>query len=541
MKPAAVTKQSLGIFLLLALLTSALLAAFQPYLTDENTFFILFFVWIYWYGFMFSMAYPIVPDAKRLVWTTLIPSFVLSVLYYWSRNTLSISQQCVLLMVGFALNAFHIHFLQYRWKWHYPALFVAVWDTAARFLITIFLVLICIIIAFLCASLFLIININALTHLLSKTWFLVGFINFLMIMSVHVLIHKEIAVKNTRVALTFISHYLLIVLSVISLIFLLVLIIHFQFHFKFYDDFIFALIGFLSVLFLNGVYQDGTAEKSAFFFSKSGVIPFVFVILSPIFSFLTVFHFSVTPFHFEDFFYFISMLLLLMYNAVYSVCFLSTKRNIENRRVLEKANIVMGFVLIAIVIITSNPFIQEKGIKPLFGNTVTSTYKRASFYPLIPMSPKTRPAPMPPVNQGSWLNTTGGVIPSNAFVVGDNHGPLYICKSTVPPAVGFPGVVQNHVCTLVQDKKIIQSTQFTVYAEPTRKVYWSTFYPLQDGSLRVNVGAPGHETYVCRTIYQNRIHVGFLDYTLGSFCIFVSNGKIIYSQDIPQYLYLNNA
>lgn len=330
--------------------------------------FLLFYYWIGFYGMMFLLAYPNTNSLKRLLLITLIPSFLASLPFYWGGYTAG-SQFFLMLFSAYAINAFHINYQTNGFHYTYPTLFYAVWDTFVKLFITLFFSVFCWIVLFLCAALFDFININFFTKLIAKVWFVCWITSLFISMGLYIATQTEHVVRNIRIVLLLTCKYLFVALAIIGIVFVISLLIQFsQQHIKFTSQYLFSTIGFLSVLFLNGVYQDGLVEKP-----YPTILLWTcraFIVLTPIFTLLalyaTYFHsynnISTNGWNSDNFPFIFNVLLLFLYNTLYAIIALFPQKRWF--KPIERANLLLAILLIVVTIMTTHPWFIQQFPKP---------------------------------------------------------------------------------------------------------------------------------------------------------------------------------
>jgi len=316
---------------------------------------LLFYYWVSFYGVMFLLSLPSAQSLTRLIFITLIPSFIASLPYYWHAYNTG-SQFFLILFSAYALNAFHINYEANGLHGNYSTLFHAVWDSFIKLFIALFFTLFCWIILYLCASLFNFIEIKFLSTLIEKNWFAVWASAFFVSVGLYIATHTESVVRNIRMVLFLICKYLFIPLAIISILFIVSLLIVIpQHHFTFKSESLFSSIAFLSVLFLNGVYQDGLTEKPYPTFLLW--ICRVFIWITPIFTLLalyTVYFHGDNNIH-EN----INLSLLFIYNLVYAIIGFCRQKKSWFKGI-ERANVVLAILLIIVTMTTTMPLFVKQ-------------------------------------------------------------------------------------------------------------------------------------------------------------------------------------
>lgn len=317
---------------------------------------LLFYVWISFYSVMVLLAYPTAQSLKRLIFIALIPSFIASLPFYWQGYNTA-SQFFLLIFSAYALNAFHINYEANGFTISYPSLFYAVWDSFIKLFIALFFTLFCWIILHLCASLFNFIQMKLISQLIEKNWFSVWASALFVSVGLYIATHTDHVVRNIRIMLFSICKYLLVPLAIISILFVAALLmVVSQHHFTFKSESLFSSIAFLSVLFLNGVYQDGFTEKP--YPAILLWICRIFIWITPLFAGLALYTVYFREFNTDNLPCFLNISLLFVYTITYAmIAMLPQKRWFKG---IERANIVLAVLLILMATTTTHPlFIKQ--------------------------------------------------------------------------------------------------------------------------------------------------------------------------------------
>lgn len=324
----------------------------------------LLYYWIGLYGLMFLLAYPYARSLKRLCVMTLIPSVLASLPFYWG-GSYSASQFFLMLLSAYALTAFHINDQANKFHCDYPTLFYAVWDTFVKLLIMLFFTLFCWLVLFLCAALFDFIGIHFFTQLIAKVWFDCWITAVFMSMGLYIATETAHVVQNIKSVLLLICKYLFIPLAIIGILFIVALVIKTsQHHITLTSQYLFSTIGFLSALFLNGVYQDGLVGKP--YPTVLLWICRIFIWMTPIFTLLAIYanyfngynNISTNGWNSDNFPFLFNLLLLLLYNVTYAIIALFPQK--QWFKPIERANILLAIVLIAVTTITTHPLFTQQ-------------------------------------------------------------------------------------------------------------------------------------------------------------------------------------
>lgn len=324
----------------------------------------LLYYWIGFYGLMLLLAYPYARSLKRLTVMTLIPSLLASLPFYWG-GSYSASQFFLMLLSAYALTAFHINDQANQFHCDYPTLFYAVWDTFVKLLITLFFSLFCWLVLFLCAALFDFISIHFFTQLIAKVWFDCWITAVFISTGLYIVTKTAHVVQNIQSILLLICKYLFIPLAIIGIVFIVALLVKTsQHHITLSSQYMFSTIGFLSALFLNGIYQDGLTEKP--YPTVLLWIGHVFIVITPIFTLLALYtsyfhgynNLSAHGWNSDNFPFVFNILLLLLYNAIYAIIALFPQK--QWFKPIERANILLAIVLIALALITTHPLFTQQ-------------------------------------------------------------------------------------------------------------------------------------------------------------------------------------
>ncbi len=345
-------KISITPFAIVGLIGSTLLAL----LTLPFAFNQFFSFWVGIYGLMLLLAYPDKQSLQQLIFVPIIPSFLASLLYYWSME-IAFTPSSLIFFSAFALNAWQIQYQKNGFSVSYSTLFHAVWDTFIKLCITAFFVLLCWIILLLCDELFKLIQINFIHTLINKKWFDIFVSGIFSSTGLYIASLSDKVIGNIRAILILICRYLLIPLSIIGIVFIVFSTISaIQKHTLPTNYLTFMAIAFLSALFLNGVYQDGQTNdlypRFLFWICR------VFIWITPLFTALALrslyFHeFSTTIF--PDC---LNASVLLTYNIVYAIIAMGWQKPLF--KPIEKANVVLSILLIATTLLSTNPLVTKR-------------------------------------------------------------------------------------------------------------------------------------------------------------------------------------
>lgn len=358
-------------FLTIGLLIGALLAVlipnhffnFLPFLPDPHAHEskrMIFYWWASLYGVMFLLAYPTKQSLTKLILTTFIPSFIATLPYHWGTSY-SVAQFILIASSAYAITVFHIHYQSNQFKWHYPTLFLAVWDSFIKLFIALCFTLLCWIILLLCGTLFKLIGITFIDQLTNHNWFQVWFSTMIISIGLWIATRSDTAIFHARNILFYICKYLFMTVAIIGIFFVIAALIKTIQHDVTLNNLsVFLCFAFLSIIFLNGVYRDGLSPLPYSTFST--IICRVFLWVSPLFSGLALqalYRYNIAPHGLttENFPFLICTLLLLIYNVCYAVIALCPRKTWL--KPIEHINIALGFLLIIITLITANPVVLK--------------------------------------------------------------------------------------------------------------------------------------------------------------------------------------
>lgn len=358
------TKTRFTPFLITGVTAGILSAWLDTAYSTPVTFSTFFASWVNFYSLMFLFAYKEAATLRRALLITLIPSLLATLPCFWTTHHFYTSS-CLLFLSAYALNAFHLHYQRHTFSTlHYSTLFYGVWDTFASLLITLFFTLLCWILLGICAGLFSIVDITFLKTLLLKGWFETGITTFFICTGLYIPAQANSIVRNVRTILLLICRYLLIPLAVIAILFIVLLVFHgHQKTLSHSAQYLFFAIAFLSVLFLNGVYQDGMNEKEYPRILK--LICRIFIIITPIFSLLAIRGIFLGPdngiqqngINTNNFYSLVNGVILFAYTLWYAITAVNSKPHWLKS--IEKANVILAAALIATTLVVSMPLIYH--------------------------------------------------------------------------------------------------------------------------------------------------------------------------------------
>lgn len=366
-----IQKISVYPFLITGLLVSTLLAMliphrvfdflpFLPGVRAHASWRMIFYRWTSLYGIMFLLAYPNKKSLTKLILTTLVVSFIAMLPYHWGASY-SFAQLILITTAAYALTAFHIHYQSNQLKWHYPTLFLAVWDSFIKLFTALCFILFCWIILLLCGTLFKLIGITFIDQLTNKNWFQVWFSTLMISIGLWIATQSTNAIFHVRSILFYICKYLFITVAIIGIFFIVAALIKTMQHDVTLNNLsAFLSFALLSIIFLNGVYRDGLSPLpySTFFI----MLCRIFLWLSPVFSGLALHALYQYNIHLhglttQNFPYLICTLLLLTYNMSYAIIAFCPRKTWL--KPIERINITLGFLLIITALITTNPAVLK--------------------------------------------------------------------------------------------------------------------------------------------------------------------------------------
>lgn len=518
-------KMTLPTFIITGLITGILLAMLSPGVLDPMTVasparaFII--AWVKLYGLLFLLGYPYAQSCRQLIITTAIASFLASMpLYFWTSHK-TLSQYNLILLSAYAINAFHIHYCANQWRTTYSTYFEAVWGTATKLLIAGIFMAACWAVLYLCGELFALIHFDAIKTLNQSRFFEIFATTFFISTGLFVASKVANIVRNIQQLVTLACQYLLIPLSIMGILFIFGSVITAA-QYSITQSSQAALLGIavLSVIFLNGYYRDGNSENN-----QHPALQWIlraFLWATPLFTLralYVVYELDPNCIHLRGFNIgnasnFICVSLLLIYNIAYAIMAMSSKKIWFKH--IEKINIILGVLLITVSTLTA-----YRGFLPV---TPDFSYLQSP------------PSAKPAVN-ATWSAMTNNTLPNNAFIMGYNPKPIYLCRIKNGSRFLF-GTIQNNACVAINGKTITTNKSFDVFVQTNQKLMWSTsaFITIHQPRVVLAVSSNERPMLVCRTIYNNQIQAGIdINYQ----CYFIANGKIIHTRDTPQYLYLN--
>ena len=272
-------------FLIIGFLTGITLAIFEYY----NISYVLPYVWVGLYGLMFLLAYDHAKSLRQLLITTAVVSFFAGMPFVWP-NTESLDLFFLLFFSAYAINGFHIVYQEHGFEMPYESLFFAVWDTFVKLLISALFTGLCWLILKIGGGLFNLIGIHFFNNLFQKPWFIIWSIPFFSGIGLFIAMQTKKVVRSVRLILLAICKFLLPILAGIGILFVFswlvsVVLFHHTLNFK---PILFLSFAFLTVIFTNGVYQEGRIEKPPYPRFFLWVVN-AFLLIAPVFSLLTLY------------------------------------------------------------------------------------------------------------------------------------------------------------------------------------------------------------------------------------------------------------
>lgn len=490
------------------------------------------FLWLGIFGLMFVLGLSYTTHYGQLLCCAILTSFLASIPCVWLINARLPYFSPVLLagINAYALNAFYLHFLQHRFHVSYPALFHATWDTFIRLCVTCFFTFLCCLILGLASALFSLVHIDFLQTLLSKMWF-IYWINAIFIgLGVEITTRKTQVIDHVRDIFLMICQFLLIPLSLIGLLFIILLLIT---HSLAFNQSYFATLAFLSLFLVNTAYEPN--KNSAIDAGIRRRLMTLFLMVTPLFSLLALYavffkegnNILQQGINAANFPYALNLLLLFAYNLAYA--WIALLRQPVWMKSLEKANIVLAFVLIGLTLLTTNPaFLRLLPTpknhyyavqRPSFSEentTLIDTFTKAGFV---------------------WEKQNHNTLPKKALVLGYNASPLYFCRPTTNSNTG--GVLNNHVCHYVENNTLQKTRDFSVLSGPSTLLTWQPWKPISDKQFSLiilsNIKNP---VSICRLIYNNKIVIGT---SQDIHCRFIADRKIIEENSGIEFLSIKKA
>ena len=231
-------------------------------------------------------------------------------------------------------------------------------------MITLFFVILCWAIIFVSAELFKNIGVTFIREWISKTWFDAFTTAIYVSIGLYITTKINLVVRTMRMVLLYICQYLFVPLAIMSILFIITSIIMLKQHSMVSSNsFLLLFIAFWSVVFFNGVYQDGATP-----------LPYpryllwicrIFLCITPVFSVMAMIKIyygdrhgillnGLTPDNVTALIY---AGLLLIYNLTYAVIAISRKKPLFKS--IEKANFILAIILILCALCVTYPIIDN--------------------------------------------------------------------------------------------------------------------------------------------------------------------------------------
>lgn len=527
------TVVSITPFLIVGTLVGSILAL----LVHQESECYLAYAWSGLYGVMFLLTIQDNSHFLKLSLTTLAVSYLASIPFIWQIHYHYFKEISLSIISAYALYSFHINYEKNGWRFHYPTLFHAVWDSCAKLFIAFIFAVLCWFIVSLCLALTLFLHMDFLKILLQKEWFNIFIISLFLSIGLFVSAVTQKMVNQICAILLLICRYLFIPLSIIGILFIVALLVKLalthelfnQHASSFYIQIIFVQIGFLSVLFLNGIYQDGKQEPP---YSKWLLqLCYFFLWMTPIFTLLSLYiicfkdnnNIMSNGINLGNFASFLNVFLLLIYNITYAIITWQKQRSwLKN---IEKTNIVLAIILIITTLVTTNPFFIA--MLPASKNNILLLNPQEKIVALNDAFKNTHFA---------WKKN----IDKNALILGYNQKPVYFCR-TKHNGVYQGGIIINHQCHVIVNNRIMKTSDFTVLSGPADKIAWDVwkYYVISNHrALIIFDNTIKNPAGICRMIYHNRIVVGVSQHN--NQCQFIANNQVVTNDNATQFLYLKN-
>ncbi|OGT45475.1 MAG: hypothetical protein A3E82_03520 [Gammaproteobacteria bacterium RIFCSPHIGHO2_12_FULL_38_11] len=530
-------KNNFAVYLVIGMIAAVVLGAFKYSMVTNH----FFDAWIRFFAICLLLAFPLATSRLRLFFTSVTTS-VLAALPFLVFNTavnLPFSSMSLLCVAIFALLVFHMNYQTLRFRSSYSALFDNTVCVAIKLAIALLFSLLCFIILFLWSELFLLIHVPLFKNLFATHWFETG--SHILFFCIGLYFSSYCMNKTHPIHMIFfsISKFLLPLLSIIVIAFFMMgLVSVFIFHqAPQWNSLLFLPLSFLSVILVNGFYQNGQTEYRYPMPIKIICMAFLWVMsiilimtLSYEIPFFTVVHFPIA----------VNIVLLFLYHINYAIIALRSDQPWLKK--IEKTNIALAVIVIAAMLATINPWLM----KQLAKNSITPNI--IGFMPrgILP-APKSVHIPIELTLQsplslsqqqalashvkhaGFAWKTYAGYLPSQSVVLGFNPKPIYLCKTKIAQH-NIGGVVYAHTCNVIVNQKIIRATRFEVFTGPESKLSWLSFMTETNNRLGnywpifIDMKAIPR-TSVCRLIYHNEIVVGLHANAIDG-CHFIYHHKI---------------
>lgn len=313
-------------------------------------------LWASFYALLFLFAYPYERNKSVLLVSTLLASLLAAIPLAWQfynlENSINTPFSAIILSLvsAYALNTFNMHYQVNKFNFQYAALFYAVWDTFVHILVALFFALVCWFLIFVTDLLFRFLNISLIDQLIGKAWFSITTTVLYLSMGLWIAATANQVIRSIRVILLLICRYLMIPLSLIGIVFFIGLVFKGMHTTTEAPYSLSVLMSFLSIIFINGIYQEGRTPKptSALYIG----ICRAYLYITPFFPLLVLLFMVGKPLTVSHFQFLISSLMLLAYNIAYAVIAFRSKLFLSSA--IEKTNIVLAIVLIAVTVCAFN-------------------------------------------------------------------------------------------------------------------------------------------------------------------------------------------
>ena len=350
-------------FLIMGILVGSLLALFDHFKIN-NPFLNAF---ICFYAYLFLFAYPVCLSLRTLFLSTAIAAILAAIPYSTHYYALDLSLPAFLLsaITVYAINVFHLHYHQKQFQWDYAILFHGVWDSFIKISIAFLFTGLCWFIVAITAYLFGAIGFIGIRELVTQDWFVIMSTHLYFAIGLGITMIADSVIRPIRALLLLICRYLLVPLSILSILFAIMATSQFIRHHTtpLNDLSRYALItfSFLSILFINGIYQDGHSDKPYPHFIF--LVCRLFLLLTPFFTGLVLYHlcfvgdaaiFNRGATTSYDYLTLVSIILLWVYTIFYAI--MALRNDTPWFHAIQKINLRLAVVLIMATLIFENGF-----------------------------------------------------------------------------------------------------------------------------------------------------------------------------------------
>ncbi len=539
---------SLPIYLIAGVLAGLGLALLIHYKSED----IFIYLWISFYGVMFLLAQAESSSLFKALLTTLIISFLACSPFHWINSSTGPNSIFLPIISAYALNSFHLAYQREGFKQTYTTLFHAVWNTFVKSLVTIFFIGICWLILKIWAALFDLISINLFTRLFNEPTFIIGITALFAAMGLYITEQANKVIQSIRFLLLLICKWLLPVLSIIGMLFLLCWALAAIFSTKAFslNPYIFFAYSVVFILFLNGVLQDGSSEQpyNKILASIIKIATILFPFFALVILYLIIFPSTTSTGYIPmyqtnsiskqglnsyNFNFLISAALLLLYSITYAFC--AIRRRHAWTSCLSKSNIVLAVFVIIVNLIINNYFFTHADINP---------GKKAPFYNK-PIRMTKQDIKKQYVNLSKKLakdsfvwkqSKKGGVT-----LAIQNNKAFSVCRTKINKQF-LPGILIQQKCTVLSNNGLVSAINYETLSGKASKLVWMRWFnryylvnPTSAIPVAINI-KDKNISFICRTIYKNRLYLGISSLKDRS-CRIVVNNKIVKTNAL-QYLYL---